>query len=157
MRTVTLKWQIKLRHEIKPWELYSATECPLTNSSTCFGCGQIGTVSNPKYICILLMLECVFVDIQPAKLIGQWAVFNHQTGSHWWCDMKHFILIKKFFFVKNSSSLFSILHILGSKTQMYTADVLDYSYQTDIANIITLELTCVPNKLATVCTWKTKP
>lgn len=67
----------------------------LTDCSARFCSGKVGTVSDSKHIWIPLMLEVVFVDIQPASLICQRTAFDHQIGSHWRCDMKHFILIRE--------------------------------------------------------------
>lgn len=99
-----------MNREIKQHALYEAmtdfpvllnaifklmTKLSLTNSSGCFCGWQAGAVSDPKHIWIPRMLEGFFVELQPANLICQWTAFNHQIGSHRWCDMKHFILKSK--------------------------------------------------------------
>lgn len=64
----------------------------LTDGGAGFGCGKACAVSNPKHIWISVMLKAVFVEIQPANLVGQRTSFNHQTGPHRWCNMEHLIL-----------------------------------------------------------------
>lgn len=67
----------------------------LTHGSSCFGCRQVGAVSDPKHVGIPVMLKGLFVDVQPATLISQWGSFNHRVGSHWRSDMKHLILTER--------------------------------------------------------------
>lgn len=74
------------------WGLCCSICSALTNCCAGLGCRQVSAVSDSKHVWILVMLESVFVDVQPAGLVGQRTGFNDRMGPHWRCNMKHFIL-----------------------------------------------------------------